>query len=222
MKRQHFVYGAGALALGLATLITPGKLEGQLPLYDRVEVNLPYTITVNNKTLQPGNYVIQESHSASAKNHALFSYSNHGKKFETSAVTIPTYDPNTAESTRVILHKFGRDYYFDKIWVEGKDYGYEFPLPNSVKERQKEEMQPIALAATYSVTPEVAEVQPQTTTEQAAPQPSTPVEQPAPAPPEANREVPKKMPRTSADWLMMLLSGGSLSGLGLALRRRRG
>lgn len=220
MKSQHFVYGAGALALGLATLITPGKLEGQVPLYDRVEVNLPYTITINNKALQPGSYVIQEARSDTAKQHALFIYSNHGKKFETSAVTIPTYDPNTPGSTRVLLHRIGKDYYFDRIWVEGKDYGYEFPLPASVKERQKELMQPISVAAKYSAAPAMAAVQEQTT-EQAAPAPTT--VPPAAPPTVAERQAPPKvMPRTSADWLLMLLTGGSLSGLGMALRRRLG
>jgi LPXTG-motif cell wall-anchored protein len=30
------------------------------------------------------------------------------------------------------------------------------------------------------------------------------------------------MPQTAADWLMMLLSGGALSGAGLMLRRKVG
>ena len=48
---------------------------------------------------------------------------------------------------------------------------------------------------------------------------------PAPAPePSANRDepapAPQSLPATSADWLMMLLSGGTLSGAGLMLRRK--
>jgi len=31
----------------------------------------------------------------------------------------------------------------------------------------------------------------------------------------------RSMPNTSAGWLMMLLSGGALSGAGLSLRRKR-
>ena len=36
------------------------------------------------------------------------------------------------------------------MWIQGKDYGYEFPVPDSVKARERERMQPISVAATYS------------------------------------------------------------------------
>jgi hypothetical protein len=274
MKSKYFTYGAAALALGAATLITPGKIQGQGPLYDRVEVNLPYSVTIENRTLQPGDYVIQQLRSASGDSRVLLIYSDNGMKFETTAMTIPTLDPNTARKTEVVLHHFGTDYYFDKIWVQGKDYGYEFPLPNNVKQREKEEMQPVSVAANYSATPAPAETatnnqqtttaatnqktttaatnqntttaannqqtvppatQQQTTaaTQQQTMPPATqqqatvpPAQQPATqqaqtTPQEANREAPPTtMPHTSADWLMMLLGGGSLSGLGMYLRRR--
>jgi len=248
MKSTYFSYGAAALALGAALCVLPGKVQGQGPLFDRVDVNLPYTVTIGNQTLQPGQYVIQQLNSASGDSRVLLIYSDNGMKFETSAMTIPCLDPNTARDTKVMLHHFGSDYYFDKIWIQGKDYGYEFPLPNSVKQREKEEMQPVAVAANYSASPapaETATAQQQTTTaaqQQATMPPATQQAQTTPPatqqaqtmPPateqaqtvpnnEANREAPPPttMPKTSADWLMMLLSGGTLSGLGLALRRKR-
>ena len=250
MKSTYIGHGAAAMALGAALLVMPGKVQGQGPLYDRVDVNLPYTVTIGDKTLEPGDYVIQQMHSAS-DSRVLLIYGNNGMRFETSAMTIPTLDPNTARDTKVILHHFGNDYYFDKIWIQGKDYGYEFPLPNSVKQREKEEMQPVSVAANYSATPPPTETatssleaatpaqQPTTpppataqeqTTPPAAEQPQTSAEQPQtsaqtqqtmPPATEANREAPSTMPTTSAGWLMMLLSGGTLSGMGLALRRRR-
>jgi hypothetical protein len=233
MQSKYFSYGAAALALGAALLVMPGKMQGQGPLYDRVEVNMPYTVTVGDKTLEPGQYVIQQLNSTSGDSRVLLIYGNNGMKFETSAMTIPCLDPNTARDTRVTLHHFGNDYYFDKVWIQGKDYGYEFPLPNNVKQREKEEMQPVSVAANYSATPpqepappQQATVPPATENQQTAPpetaqnQETTPPEM-APPPNEANREAPPTtMPKTSADWVMMLLSGGTLSGLGLALRRR--
>jgi hypothetical protein len=224
------------LALGAALLIVPGKVQGQGPLYDRVNVNLPYTVTIGDKVLEPGEYVIQQLNSASGDSRVLLIYGDNGMKFETSAMTIPCLDTNTARDTRVMLHHFGNDYYFDKVWIQGKDYGYEFPLPNSVKQREKEEMQPVSVAATYSSTPAPAETattvqktteaaqQPATVppaTPQATTPPATQAPQTMPPAAEANREAPPTtMPKTSADWVMMLLSGGTLSGLGLALRRR--
>jgi LPXTG-motif cell wall-anchored protein len=217
-------------------------------MYDRVYVNLPYTVTIGDKTLQPGNYVIQELPSQD-KSRVLDIYTDNGLHFQASAMTIAAYDVNTPDNTTVSLHHFGNDYYFDKIMIQGKNYGYEFPLPNSVKQREKEALAPVTVAARYESTPapkpQTAQTQPQTqpqqqesvtverqtVTEQPQPQPqqqpevaqNTPPPAPAPAPeaqsaPQANRE---QLPNTSADWLMMLLSGGTLSGAGLMLRRKR-
>jgi len=253
MKLGTFAIAAGVLALGLATLITPGVAQG--PLWDGVHVNLPYTVTIGEKTLQPGEYTIQQLRDLGGGSRVLLIYSDQGMKFETSAMTIPALDINTARDTKVVLHHFGPDYYFDKVWIQGKDYGYEFPLPNSVKSRQKEAMQAVSVAANYSTmaAQETTATTTKTTTEQAttnaqtsaaaqteqatvaqstveqstvAQQTAPPVTTPVPEP-SANREIeapapaPREMPHTSAGWLMMLLGGGTLSGAGLALRRRR-
>jgi hypothetical protein len=225
MKTRNFAIAASTLALGLATLVTPGRAQG--PMYDTVYVNLPYSVTIGDKVLQPGDYVIKELPSQD-KSRVLTIYGDHGMTFETSAMTIPAYKVNTPEDTTVVLHHFGNDYYFDRVWIQGKNYGYEFVLPNSVKQREKEALAPVTVAARYETAPpppapvaaapappppqpEVAEAAPPP---QPAPQPA-PEAQPAPAP-EANRELP----HTSAGWLMMLLSGGALSGAGLMLRRK--
>jgi cell division septation protein DedD len=150
MKIGTMFITAGVLALGLAAWNTPSKAQG--PLYDRVNVNLPYAVTVGNRTLQPGDYVIQQLRDQSGNSRVLLIYSDNGMKFETSAMTIPALDNNTPENTKVILNHFGNDYYFDKIWIQGKDYGYEFPVPDSVKSRQNERMEPVSVAATYSTT----------------------------------------------------------------------
>ncbi len=214
MKIGTMILAAGITALGLATLLTPGKAQG--PLYDRVDVHIPYSVTVGDKTLPPGDYVIQQMRDQGGGSRILLIYSDNGTRFETSVMTIPALDVNTPEHTSVVLHHFGPDYYFDRVWIQGKDYGYEFPLPAAVKMREKERMEPVSLAATYStVTEQAPPAAPESTP--APPAPATtapPPPAPAPAPPPA-------IPKTSAGWLMMLLGGGSLSGVGLALRRRR-
>jgi hypothetical protein len=150
MKIGTMFITAGVLALGLAAWNTPSKAQG--PLYDRVNVNLPYSVTIGDRTLQPGDYVIQQLRDQGGNSRVLLIYSDNGMKFETSAMTIPALDQNTPENTKVILHHFGNDYYFDKIWIQGKDYGYEFPVPDSVKARQNERMEAVSVAATYSTT----------------------------------------------------------------------
>jgi len=291
---------AGVLALGLATF-TPSKAQG--PLYDRVNVNLPYSVSIGERTLPPGDYVIQQLRDQGGGSRVLLIYSDNGMKFETSAMTIPALEGNnvTQENTRVILHHFGNDYYFDKVWIQGKDYGYEFPLPDAVKSRQRERLEPISVAANYSTVPstdaatsqnttasaattsstttsaatsgqttkgqaaESAATTQRTTTAQAAPTPATtqstttaqatqapattpsttsgtmtaqnqtttqpsttsgrstmaPATTPSTTAATSTGTADRSMPNTSAGWLMMLLSGGTLSGVGMALRRKR-
>ncbi len=245
MKSGTFAIAAGALALGLATG-TPANAQG--PLYDRVNVNLPYTVTVGDKTLQPGDYVIQQLPSQAGSSRVLLIYSDNGMRFETSSMTIPTLDMNTPEDTKVVLHHYGPDYYFDKIWIQGKNYGYEFPLPNSVKSREKERMEPVSVAAQYQAAPAPETTTAQNTTPPATTQQeTTPPAQPAPTTAQqtpapttttqtqtttnqtttAQNTMPqentsnREMPTTSAGWLMMLLSGGALSSAGMAVRRFR-
>jgi len=281
MRIGTFAIAAGVTALGLATWMTPGKAQG--PLYDRVNVNLPYSVTIGDRTLQPGDYVIQQLRDAGSNSRVLLIYSDKGMRFETSAMTIPTLDLKTPEDTKVMLHHFGSDYYFDKVWIQGKNYGYEFPVPDSVKARERERAEPIAVAATYQSTSEAASTattaqstasqattaaqtttaatngqtttpattqrsttpQPATTTEATtaaaqsattapATSPATTVATTAPATSPATtvattapstmtdaNSANREMPNTSAGWVMMLLSGGALSGAGLMLRRKR-
>src|SRR5215469_2019116 len=245
MKTRSFTFAASALALGLATLVMPRQIQAQ-PLWDRVDVNLPYSVAIGDRILQPGSYVIQQLDSPSGGSQVLLIYGDNGMKFETSALTIPALENRTQPETRVMLHHFGSDYYFDKVWIQGKDYGYEFPLPNSVKMREKEAMQAVSVAAnassvqsTQTATTNQSTVQQQTTTQQATTQQATeqpvtvqqqtavaqPTMPPATEENTANRstEPPAApaMPHTSAGWLMMLLSGGALSGLGAKLRSKR-
>jgi hypothetical protein len=240
-----------ALIAGFAS--SPARAQG--PMYDRVDVNIPYTVTLGDTTLQPGDYIIKELPSQT-KERVLLIYSQDGAKHEATVMTVPALKNQTPDNTTVSLHHYGPDYYFDKIWIAGKNYGYEFPVPANIKERQREREGPVSVAATYQSAP--AETAASAPPAQPAPQPTPEAQPPAPPPPPANeqvaqstppppaneqvaqnnpppqpnaqentanREAPpeqnKQLPSTSADWVMMLLGGGGLSGIGLALRRKR-
>ena len=276
MKLGNIAIAAGALAMSMA-VISPANAQG--PMWDRVNVNLPYTVTVGERTLQPGEYVIQQLRDTGGGSRILLIYSDNGMKFETSAMTIPALDTNTARDTKVVLHHFGNDYYMDKVWIQGKDYGYEFPVPDRIKSREKERMAGVSVPAQYQTVDSAAttaattaqqtsqaaetaatsaatsarQTTAQATTEQAttarettpqaattpttarqtsaaAETPATAPMTPAPATTTARATSPayddansanRAMPETSAGWLMMLMGGGTLSGLGIALRRKR-
>jgi hypothetical protein len=148
MKTRNYLNLAGTMALGVAMLMSP-RAQAQ-PLDDRVIVDMPYTTTVGNKTLQPGEYVIQRLHSQSGSGRVLLIYSDNGMKFETSTMSIPVLDLNTARDTKIVLSKIGDDYYYDKIWVQGKQYGYEIPLPKEARQRRNELMARVTVPASTS------------------------------------------------------------------------
>jgi hypothetical protein len=253
MNIRSHIFGAIALA-GFATLVAPNQIQAQ-PLNERVVVNLPYSVTIGDKILQPGTYTIQELDSNAGKSPVLVIYGDNGMQFETSAMTIPALEDGAQSETRVILHHIGDDYYFDKIWIQGDAYGYEFVLPNNVKQRENEASQPVSITASASSAaaapappapapqPAVAagpapapETAPAQEPAPAIVQPETPpdntanraMSEPAPAPAPAPELTPAPaadeapaMPHTDAGWLMMLLSGGTLTGLGASLRRKK-
>ena len=219
MLTKRFLLVACAAAFALA--IFPAVTQAQGPLYDKVMVNLPYTVTVGDHVLQPGPYVIRQAENPGGSSQLLRFYSDDGRQFETAALTIPVEDIGTAKDTKLVLHHFGQDYYMDKIWIQGKDYGYEFPLPDNVKARERERLAPLTVAATYQAEAPPQEVAREAPPEQPAPAPA-PQEQPAPAPApvEAAPAPAPAMPPTASGWLLLLLSGGALSGIGMALRRK--
>lgn len=191
---------------------TAGMAQG--PLNDRIIVKMPYAMNVNGTLLQPGDYEIKQHDSTGGGSRVLFFYSDKGMKFETTAMAIPALENKTPEKTELMLNQYGNDYYLNKIWVQGKNYGYEFPIPDSVKSREKE-MKASTISARYDLSAENASVTKTETTEtaevtapaparvDAAPAPvsepvaqSAPVEiaQSAPAPVEIAQNTPPSPP----------------------------
>ncbi|MDQ6663583.1 MAG: hypothetical protein M3Z23_04235 [Acidobacteriota bacterium] len=257
MNLKHFMMSAGVLFAGVAATI--GSMQAQGPLYDKVIVDLPYKVSLNNTVLEPGHYVIRQLDTAGGGSRVLQIFTDNGMKLKTTTQTIATLDNNTPESTKVVLHHYGQDYYFDKIWIQGKNYGYEFPLPPAVKSRQSERMEPYTVAAKYEPTAPKEETvasnsstvnsAPATTAANTATTGNTATSAPAANTSTdststiARNQTPsntgnsssvsnaqqtstdddsrssRRMPKTGGDWLMMLLSGGMLSGAGLLLRK---
>ena len=237
MKLSNYVLGLG--------LLTASAVLAQGPLYDKVTVNLPYAVTVNGTVLQPGEYVIRQHEDAGGGSRVLHFFTDDGMKLETTAMAIPTLDNRTPEHTKLVLDHIGSEYYLNKIWVQGKDYGYEFPLPPNIKMREQERNVPTTVAATYTPAPEptpapvVAETRREETViaqntpppapvpepvavtpaPAPAPEPRVQAEQaPAPAPMPASAPEPR-MPHTASNWMNLLVGGMLLGASGFAMRR---
>jgi hypothetical protein len=171
-------------------------------LYDKVGVDLPYPVSVNGTVLQPGHYVFRQIDDAGSGSRALMILSDQGTKLKPDSFTITTPGGKTPEHTSVQLQRYGDQYYFNKLWIGGRNYGYEFPLPAAVKDRGPESMQAFTVPAKYEPTAQNEE----------APLP-TPVSRPAPSTP--------PMPQTASNWLNLVASGLMLAVAGMMLRKIR-
>lgn len=127
------------VALGVATAQTR---------YDQVTVNLPFRVTVGDRVLEPGEYRIRQVND----NLVQITRSAGGPQqagVEAPVVQILTVFNDPANETKVIFHRFGDDYYFDKMWLQGKGYGYLFIQPDSLKARERERRDSPELSGKY-------------------------------------------------------------------------
>ncbi len=142
MKLQTICKG-----LVLALLITTMSAFAWAIGRDKVKVQFDHEVHVKDKVLPPGHYTIEEMTGKESNNNVLEIYTDHGQKFETSFMTIDALKRNPApKQTKVVLEKIGNDYYLDKIWIQGKQYGYQVPLSDQAQSH-KSEMHPEEVTA---------------------------------------------------------------------------
>src|SRR5258708_15629204 len=178
------IAGANVLLLALGTLAW-----GQGQLFDKVVVDFNQTVKVADQTIPPGHYEIRQLRNSSGGARILFVTTEGATKFEASGATIPILNNDTPWETRVILQRIGQNYYLNRIWISGKDYGYEFPLPAEGKALMHEKAEPLTLTAIYRTT------QGETVAQAPAPTPAPePTPQPPPPAPEEAQAEPAPPP----------------------------
>jgi len=132
MHLRNLLFAVAAISImGLSI-----GLMGQGGMIDGIKVTLPYPVTVGDTMLDPGEYEIRRA--SSVQDQSLRIFSNDKMRWETNVLTIPVLDNKTPEDSKVVLYHIGDKYYFDKIWIEGKTYGYEFVLPENARALQRE------------------------------------------------------------------------------------
>lgn len=135
---------------------------------DGIKVTLPQPVTLGDQVLDPGEYEIRRA--STTTDQVLQIFSNDKMRYQAVVITIPTLGKETPEESKVVLHHIGDKYYFDKIWMEGKTYGYEFVLPEEAKSLQRELA--LDVPARYEPAPaapeQVAQVDQQAEAERAA------------------------------------------------------
>ncbi len=128
-----------SLSLACAALVTfafVGVMAAQAPLHEKVVVNLSYPVHVDGKVLPPGSYTISEQNRPVGAPGLLIEGKNGNNNAISLASTVKIEQKPAATQTKVVLRQVGNNYYFDKIWIKGRTYGWQVPLPDGVSNQQ--------------------------------------------------------------------------------------
>ena len=117
-KRFHKVLGAVSLVAGLAVLAVPADAA-------QIRCKVPFSFTVNGKTLPPGLYVVSTETAAGS---LLVRGYGHGVFTPTGRV-----ESRTDSSAKLVFHKYGDQYVLRQAWMGG---GSGRELPESREERE--------------------------------------------------------------------------------------
>lgn len=146
--------------LGIGLLLAIGA-TAQSPIEDRLTVRFDNPVMVGSQRLEAGEYTVRQLSSASNARVLEFA-SDNGTKLQATATAIPALRNNTAAETSVMLEPNGADMVVRKIWIGGKNYGYEFPAGTGAITEARNQRDAINVAAQYQA------AAPQDTTNQSA------------------------------------------------------
>ena|SRR5579864_7810003 len=113
------------LVVCLAVLLGFGTRPAAAQMVDIVKVTLPHGAMVGTITLPAGDYTIRDLTDGGSSSSVLQIQPEKGSGV--TAVVTRISEPNNkrADHTLVVLQHSGDTYQLDKIWLEGRDYGYE-------------------------------------------------------------------------------------------------
>jgi hypothetical protein len=114
--KQFLVLTAGVC---LAAII------GFAQMSNMVTVTLPHGAMVGTVTLPAGEYTIRDLTDDGSSASVLQIRSASGKTVVAEAMRISEPDNKRAERTEVILQRESGKYQMDKVWLQGRDYGYQ-------------------------------------------------------------------------------------------------
>jgi len=215
MKSRNVLIATIAAAAGCFSLIAQG------PAAEEIRIKLDRAVQVGSSTLSPGDYTIRQVTSASNPRVLEFT-SDNGVKLDATVTAIPVMQNDAPTTTRLIIQDEGGGARLQRIWVQGKNYGYEFP--GTTQPGTRTATASARLEGTYTADrPVIAEnTQPAPTpAPQPAPEPApapapapaaaapapTPEPAPAQAAPAPEPAPAPAMPATALGWVEMLMAG---------------
>ena len=200
----------------------------QGPAGDQVIVTFDRPVQVGSQTLPAGDYTIRQVTSAGNPRVLEFTSEN-GMKVDAAVTAIPILNNTPPTQTKVVLQDEGGGARLSRIWVQGKNYGYEFPgtataatPPAAASTRLEGTFAPVA---DRPEAPVIAQAQPSETPSTPPAQAETPAQAPAAAPapqPEAASPAPAapapaaaEVPDTALGWADLMFGGMLVAATGL-------
>lgn len=169
MRNNTVIQGLFLFGVGLMSL------KGQSPITDRVTVNFANEVRVGSQTIPAGEYTVKQLGTAS--NPRLLEFTTEkGMAIQATATAIAALDNNNRNESSVILETHGGQQHLYRIWIQGKSYGYEFPIDRKSEPVREASRRGARLTANYTPGTEPVAV-----AAAAAPAEPAPVESPAPA-----------------------------------------
>jgi len=122
-----------ALAMGMA-VPSFGQYSG------RINVSVPFSFTVENERLQPGDYIVEK-----IANGRLHIYTTDGR-VSTSVLALATEGATAPEKAHFIFRHYGDQYFLAKIWTPGLNRGWELMQGKAELELTKRKTVPVEIA----------------------------------------------------------------------------
>jgi cell division septation protein DedD len=172
----------------------------------------------------------------SAANSRVLEFSSGSTKLDTTFTEIPSLQSTAPTETKTILEDEGDGARLSRIWVQGKNYGYEFPgktVPvtepvvassqtradtpqNYVRPATPSELAEVQTAETPAPTPVALQAQAQPQPAPITPAPQNPTSVVAQATPTPVTDTPP-IPATALGWVSILFAGLTVAAVGLFL-----
>jgi hypothetical protein len=111
MKNQLFAL------IGLGLLLATASAYAQTGL---VKASIPFSFIVEKTMLPPGNYSL---HGLSAGNGRVMTIQSADRKFTKMVLPNSCESKDVANTTRLVFHRYGDQYFLAEVWMEGKDLG---------------------------------------------------------------------------------------------------
>jgi hypothetical protein len=146
MKKQAYTMIAMIVLVGSMAVAARAQTSGRTQLI----ANIPFQFNVGNKTLPAGEYTVAQVNPAS--DHAVLQLRSRDGS-ASAMVQMGSVIGKAQESAKLILNRYGNQYFFAQAWVDGDNTGLQAPKSRAERniERELAGMKPKSEAVALTV-----------------------------------------------------------------------